>query len=95
MRRPFPRSSQILGCPLCPESSRGWYGRTQILMVPGRKGLARLGQLAVTVTLFGRGHGRGKASGLTFGTQRLYPVTDSGDFCRVACLREGEGPLYL
>ena len=68
MRRPFPPSFLTLGCPLCPESSSGWYGRTLILMVPGRKGSARLGQLAATVTLSGRGRGRGKASVLTFGT---------------------------
>lgn len=95
MRQPFPPSFLTLGCPLCPESSSGWYGRTLILMVPGRKGSARLGQLAATVTLSGRGRGRGKASVLTFGTQRLYPVTDSGDFCRVVYLRAGEDPLDL
>ena len=67
MRRPFPPSFLTLGCPLGPESSSGWYGRTLILMVPGRKGSARLGQLAATVTLSGRGRGRDKASVLTFG----------------------------
>lgn len=95
MRQPFPPSSQTLGCPLCPDSSSGWYGRTLILVVPGRKGSARRGQLAATATLSGRGRERGKASVLTIGTQRLHPVTDSGDFCRVVYLRAGEDPLDL
>lgn len=55
----FPTSPQTLGYPLCPDSSSGWYGRTLILVFRVAQGRpARLGQLAATATLSGRGRER-------------------------------------